>query len=488
VAILKLFKSNWPFQSAAGLPRWRCACFPFAVGGLLRKFLMLAMLFLTLPNIANSEFTNTDTTSGAGLYVDPTSGLGSWIWASTVSDNQTVFLWKAFDVPSSPRLWRARLVMTVDNEFTVYLDGRELGHGAEWRELFVFDLTPLLTPGRHVLAVKAFNSYSFAGMLLGLQINFGDGNYVQIKSDQSWKIVPEGLKNWQKITEAKPDWDPATVEAPEGGSPWWIKPENINIMPTVLPVTVRFWQTGWFQALLSALCLAGITTSLWLTARLALHRKEHWLLQRERVRIARDIHDDLGPKITQLVLHGELLQREPAGGQRISSEIDMICHDARDVLSAFDEILWAVNPKRDGLQDFITYACNYAEKFLKVSSIQCFLDVEPNLPASGLNLPLRRGLFMVAKEALNNVVKHSGATELKLRIHCDRGRLILVLEDNGRGFDPTKTNQQRNGLNNMTERMAELGGAFLIVSQPGKGCRIEISVPLKYSRWRSRAD
>jgi signal transduction histidine kinase len=154
------------------------------------------------------------------------------------------------------------------------------------------------------------------------------------------------------------------------------------------------------------------------------------------------------------------------------------------VLFVFDEILWAVNPKRDGLHDFITYVCNYAEKFLRVKSIQCFLDVASDLPASGLNLPLRRGLLMVTKEALNNVVKHSGAAELKLKIHCERERLILSLEDNGRGFDPMKTDNQRNGLNNMAERMAELGGTFLIVSQPGKGCKIEISALLKQPRWR----
>ena len=431
-----------------------------------------------------AEPTDGDSTSGAGVYVDPTSGLGSWIWASRVSDNQTVLLWKTFDIPSTPPVWRARLCMTVDNEFTVYLDGRELGHGAEWRELFTFDLTPLLAPGRHVLAVKAFNSYSYAGMILGVQIDLGDGSHIYVKSDQSWKVVPDGVKDWQKMTEAKSDWASATAEAPLGGHPWWSKPENIDIMPVILPIKLAFWQTGWFQALLSCVCLVAITTSLWLMARLALHRKERWLLQRERARIARDIHDDLGSKITQLVLHGELLQSELPEAQRFRPQIDLICHDARDVLSVFDEILWAVNPKRDGLHDFITYVCNYAEKFLHVSSIQCFLDVAPDLPASGLNLPVRRGLLMVTKEALNNVVKHSRAVELKLQIHCERGRLILTLEDNGRGFDPVKTNNQRNGLNNMAERMAELGGTFLIISQPGKGCRIEISAPLKQSRWR----
>ena len=87
-------------------------------------------------------------------YVSPTNGLGAWIWASNTFDRQTCQLWNSFEIPNSNPVTNARLVMTVDNEFTLYLDGRELGRGAEWRELFDFNLTPLLSPGRHILAVS----------------------------------------------------------------------------------------------------------------------------------------------------------------------------------------------------------------------------------------------------------------------------------------------------------------------------------------------
>jgi hypothetical protein len=87
------------------------------------------------------------------LYASPTNGLGSWIWEEEVTNNQTCQLWNTFEIPESGKVTKARIVMTVDNEFTLYLDGRELGRGVEWRELYIFDLTTLLTPGRHVLAV-----------------------------------------------------------------------------------------------------------------------------------------------------------------------------------------------------------------------------------------------------------------------------------------------------------------------------------------------
>jgi signal transduction histidine kinase len=443
-----------------------------------------------------------DATSGAGIYDNPTNGLGSWIWSATVSDNQTCLLWRSFTVPVSGIVSKARLCLTVDNEFTVFLDGRELGHGAEWRELFVFDLTPLISPGRHVLVIKAFNSYSFAGMLLDLQVALQDGRRVDVKSDDSWKIIPNPylrggamdenesltdakiIASWQKISFPKPDWPSAVIKAPFGGDPWWQAPQSVNKMPTILPVRLAFWQQAWVQATLLTACLLAIATCLWLVAKLTLHRKEQWLLQRERSRIAMDIHDDLGSKITQLVLHGEVTQSELPADAKLRPQIDLICDDARDVLSVLDEVLWAVNPNRDDLHDFTTYVCGYAEQFLKYTSIQCLLDVATETPDLELNLPVRRGLLMVTKEALNNAVKHSGASELRLQIRCEHGRLNVTVEDNGKGFDPAAAGRNRNGLLNMSRRMAELGGICAVVSRPGEGCRIEFSVPLKQSRWR----
>lgn len=480
-------RSRW-FAAFASAPLALCAVAILAVG----------------TRIAGAEPITTDATSGAGLYNDPTNGLGSWIWDAKVSDNQTCLLWKSFVIPVSPGVTNARLSLTVDNEFTVFLDGRELGHGAEWRELFVFDLTPLLSAGRHVLLVKAFNSYSSAGMLLGLQVDLADGRRVEVKSDATWRIIPTDyfrgkqtvwfndaltsrniIKNWKTIDEAKADWPVATVEAAFGGPPWWTRPDNVNKMPVLLPIRLFFWQTAWFQALVLTAWLVPLAACVWLVAKLTLHRKEQWLLQRERSRIAMDIHDDLGSRITQLVLHGEVTQSELPADAKTRPQIDLICQDARDVLSVLDEILWAVNPKRDDLRDFTTYICGYAEQFLKLTPIQCFLDVDTEEPDLELNLPLRRGLLMVTKEALNNVVKHSGATEFRLQIRCEHGRLAVTLQDNGKGFDPTTARgRKRNGLLNMGQRMAELGGTCVIVSQPGEGCKIEFSAPLRQSRWQ----
>ena len=417
-------------------------------------------------------------------YVSPTNSLGSWIWEEKTLDNQNCQLWHTVEIPETARVAKARLVMTVDNEFTLYLDGRELGQGAEWRELFVFDVTQLLPPGRHVLAVKCYNGSFFAGMLLGLEVVLADGKTITIKSDSSWRIVPEGISRWETRAEAEPDWPAATIIAPLGGNPWWTEPTAINRMPSLQPLHVFFWQTGWFQITLLTVCGLVILLSLRLMAQLALHRKERLLLQAERTRIARDIHDDIGARMTQLVLHGEVAQNELPTDSDLRQQIGWICDDARGLLATMDEILWAVNPQRDTLRDFAAFVCKYAEEFLKPRQIQCLFEVGPNISAAAFTLPLRRSLLMAIKETLNNAVKHSGATELRLQIQWQGPRLIVVVQDNGRGFDPASVSPEGHGLTNMAQRMRELDGTCLLTSQPGKGCRVEFGIPLKHPHWR----
>jgi len=416
-------------------------------------------------------------------YVSPTNGLGSWIWEEKTQDNQTCQLWHTFEIPKGSKIANARLVVTTDNEFTLYLDGREIGRGAEWRELFVFDVAPLLKPGRHVLAANCYNGSFFAGMLFGLRIDLADGRSIEVKSDESWRVVPDGVRRWEKQTEASPDWPAATIKAPLGGNPWWTSPDAVIMMPSLKPITVYFWQTGWFLASLLAVCGIVILISLRLMAQLARHRKERLLLQAERARIARDIHDDIGARMTQLVLHGELAQSGLSLDVESRQQLSWFCEEARGLLSTMDEILWAVNPQRDTLRDFAAYVCKHAHDFLEPAKIQCLFEVGPEMSAAAFDLPLRRSLLMAIKEALNNTVKHAQATEVRLQIRHQGQWLVVVVQDNGAGFEPATTKPDRNGLSSMSQRMRELGGRFLVTSQPGKGCRVEFNIPLKPAQW-----
>jgi len=408
--------------------------------------------------------------------------LGSWIWDAKTYDGQTVQFWRTFDIPAHGKASHARLLVTADNEFSYYLDGRELGRGDDWRELFDFNLTPLMSPGRHVLAIKAFNSVKLAGMILGLRVDLADGRFIEIKSDPSWRIVPNEEKDFTEMIKPHTNWPAATIIAAMGRPPWWVRPVNIDTMLVPPPVTLFFWQTAWFQITVLSLCGLLLLTIGFLVVQLALHQKERFLLQRERARIAMDIHDDIGSRITQLVLNGEDAQEELPEDSKVRTKLVGIWDDARAVLSSIDEILWALNPRLDTLRDFADYICDYTQKNLEPSAIKCVFEVDTGMQLAAADMPLRRSLLMAIKESLNNIVKHAGATEVRLKIERQNQHLSVVVQDNGKGFDPAAGKPGRNGLNNMSRRMRELGGNCHLSSQPGKGCRIEFNIPLKRPR------
>jgi len=210
-----------------------------------------------------------------------------------------------------------------------------------------------------------------------------------------------------------------------------------------------------------------------------LQARSQKLLQAERIRIARDIHDDLGAQLTQLVLLGEVAQREQPDASPARTQFNQICRLARELSHGMDEVVWAVNARRDTLRDFANYVCKYAQVFLNPTTIRCRLDVEPELPATMFDLPVRRNLFLAVKEALNNAAKYSGAAELFLRIYRAGDKLVVTVEDDGRGFDPEQLGGERNGLTNMTQRMHEINGVCELFSQPGGGCRVVFTVPLE---------
>jgi hypothetical protein len=178
-----------------------------------------------------------------------------------------------------------------------------------------------------------------------------------------------------------------------------------------------------------------------------------------------------------LLLTGEVAQIEspPLPGTPLAQ----MCDSARNILSTIDEVVWIINSEHDNLEDFVIYVCKYAQYFLESSPIRCRFDTPQELPEKVLSESVRRDLFLATKEALNNAVKHSKATELTVRIELNGSRLTIVVADNGCGFDLMQTSQGRNGLANMKLRMTKIGGECKVVSRPGEGCQVSFQVGLK---------
>ena len=459
----------------------------------LAAHLIVGLLYIacSLSLRAQSEHVspNTNQPSSQDLpgKLDSTWGVGSWIWASETHDKQTVHLWRAFEIPQGATVAKAELRITVDNAYKLFLDGRELGMGSDWRSLTEYDISQILDPGRHVLAVDAFNDNREAGLLFGLKIELTDGRVMTISSDSSWYVVPNDELGWERRPETMDNWVKANVVSEflprpkaryEKEKEFDRKPTMIVKVPVLRPVEVKFWQHGWFQISLLCVAVSALLTCLQLFARLAVQSKAQNLLNRERARIARDIHDEVGARLTELALQGEVIQTKLPAESGVRPELNALCEKARAVSGVMDEVVWAVNSRRDTLRDFATYACKYARRFVAQTPIRCRLDIEENLPDVVFELPVRRSLLLAVKEAINNAVKYSGADRLFLRIHVQRRFVFVVVEDNGKGFDLSQADPVRNGLTNMRERMRELGGRCQIITKPGAGCRVEFGVPL----------
>jgi signal transduction histidine kinase len=451
----------------------------------INSFTRPEILWLTVIIWLLTAFSTNSWAAGAASTVtvpDPlaeaTNHLGLWIWDAKASEKQTCRLWKSFVIPPGTSVTRAILRITVDNGYRLFLDGREIGRGSDWRSIAEYDVTWLLSPGRHVLAVEGFNDRLEGGLIFGLDIQLLDQRTIAIVSDNTWYIVPLTLKNWVETKMAAPDWPHATVVGFMRQPPWDRWPYGLSVEPPLRPIIVHFWQTGWFQLTLVTICAVAVLFCLWLMTQLTAQSKAQRFLQIERARIARDIHDDLGARLTNLVLLGEVAQSELPADSETRKQINEICEKARDLSHAMDEVVWAVNSRRDTLRDFATYLCKYAQFFLSSTPIRCRLDVEPEIPPVPFDLPIRRNLFLAVKEALNNAAKHSEASEVFVRLFRRNQKLTVVVEDNGRGFDPAQADAARNGMTNMIQRMDEIGGIFNVASQPGSGCRVEFTVPL----------
>ena len=200
--------------------------------------------------------------------LDPNWGVGSWIWDAKTFDKQTVHLWRSFEIPPGAAVAKAEMRITVDNAYKLFLDGRELGMGSDWRSLTEYDLSQILDPGTHVLAVDAFNDNREAGLLFGLKIELANGKMITVSSDSSWRIVPNDEVGWPSRHEPLEKWAKATVvseflprpQSKTKEKEFDRKPTMIVKVPVLRPVEVKFWQQGWFQiSLLSVAVLAVLT-------------------------------------------------------------------------------------------------------------------------------------------------------------------------------------------------------------------------------------
>ena len=248
---------------------------------------------------------------------------------------------------------------------------------------------------------------------------------------------------------------------------------------TVLP---QFWQTNTFLITAILIVLGAIVGTVRYLSTQKLHRQVQLMKQREaleyeRARIARDLHDQLGANLTQVALLGEMAEADKHLPDEVETHTRQISQTARETTRSLDEIVWAVNPSNDTLEGLANYVCKYAQEYLALADLPCRVDVPAQLPAAAIPPEVRHNVYLAFKEAVHNVIKHSRATEVSVRLILRPKQFLLQVEDNGRGLN-TQAVTNRNGLRNMKRRMEDIGGDFSISPGAQGGTLVQLTAPL----------
>ena len=239
-------------------------------------------------------------------------------------------------------------------------------------------------------------------------------------------------------------------------------------------ITPPWWATWWFRTI-TIFAVAGIFGGS--VRYVTIQRyKRRLALEKERARISKDMHDEVGSSLSKISILSELTKQNISNPEIARTNVDKISESASEVVDNISEIIWAINPKNDSLDNLLAYIREYSAETLELKSIEYKIELPENIPAYNLSAEVRRNIFLVIKEALNNIIKYANATLVNITVKLKESRLEISIKDNGTGFDVNNTRKFGNGLINMRKRIEDIGGEFKLDSESGKGTEIRFSI------------
>ena len=251
-------------------------------------------------------------------------------------------------------------------------------------------------------------------------------------------------------------------------------------------IVPRFWQRLWFDALVLAVLFAAVVAAVRFREQKKFQRQlqraeQERALEQERSRIAQDLHDELGSLLTRISLLGGLLEGDKDNPEQVAAHAGKISQSADQTVRALEEIVWAVRPGSDTLQSLVEYLAHVANEMFAEGPMRCRLDLPAEVPARPLPPEVRHNIFLIAKEALTNALKHAGGSVVHLQVQTDGRHFKMVVADDGQGFNVFQAGADghRNGLGNMRRRAKDVGGCLGVTSEPGKGTRVVFEVIFK---------
>jgi len=326
------------------------------------------------------------------------------------------------------------------------LDDDPTGH-AEWHNIMKY--APKISPGDHL--VVEWNEMFSLGM--------GDIRVAHYES------LPPGKFRFR------------VAEITALGVPTGAEASLAIIVPLPFWKQVWFWAMTFLAATAILIALARYVIRQRMRAEI-LRLENQRALEQERLRIAHDIHDDLGARVTQISLLSALAHDNPAFPEKARSCFDQISRMSRDLVSALYETVWAVNPENDNLDALGNYLCQMVNQLCEQGQLRCRLHVK-DLPSEiKISSQTRHNISMSVKEAVHNIIKHARASEVTVRIDLTDSVLAVSVADDGCGFQPGR-NPSGNGLANMKRRLDNIGGSCLIETQPGRGTTVRMRLTVK---------
>ncbi len=246
-----------------------------------------------------------------------------------------------------------------------------------------------------------------------------------------------------------------------------------NLHIVILP---SFWQSIWFYILL-ALVMAGL---LYYLHHLRIQRLLH--VEKVRTRLARDLHDDMGSTLSTINILSNMALKKADTDQHTAKEfIARISNNSSRMMEAMDDIVWSINPVNDNMRKVAARMKEFAGNALEVQDINYTFAIDEGSKDLGFDMETRRGIFLIFKEAVNNIIKYAQCTEVSISMEVQKKCFIVTIADNGIGFDPARqvAAHRGNGLKNMHKRAEGMhGGALDIKTAAGKGTTLVLKIPV----------
>jgi signal transduction histidine kinase len=295
------------------------------------------------------------------------------------------------------------------------------------------------------------------------------GSQLELTGTYASQGASQGVASFELLLDSAADL--AVLARP----PWWTL-ERLAIILGALACILAFtvlWITQLRQK------VERRTAELEVQIRERQRVEQQHTIEQERARIAQDLHDDLGSGLTEITMLAARARTASVPLAPTGGYLDQMGGKARQMVMALDEIVWAMNPTHDSLASMVSYFSLHAERFLGLANIAWRLERPFRPDDHAVDSQHRHQLFLAFKEALTNIVRHSGAAEVSMNIQIEQERLRLTIADNGRGWGQTGLTEEMDGIANMRARLEKLGGRFEVTSKTGEGTVVRFDMPLR---------